>query len=543
MIVRRGERAVAAWHFTVIPDVPPRITLLKPPETKQSGALSLAYSLDDDYGVVGATAEFRPLDKTPGAAAARPLVAAPDFPLSLPQLRARTGTAETIRDLTSHPWAGAKVRLPLVARDEAGQEGRSDPVEVVLPARNFTAPLARAVVEQRARLALDANQAGAVADALDALTLAPDGHIDTAGTYMALRTAYYGLIRARNDDDLRASVDFLWAIALGIEDGDLSLAADQLRAAQDALRQALQNGASDEEIKKLTDQLREALQKYMQALAEQARRNPAMANLPPDAAIRSYRPQDLEKMLDRIENLARSGARDAARQLLSQMQDLLENLQAGRPMQGNQQNGNELMQGLDQLGDMIKRQQALMDRTFRTDRGLDPNGRGSTPMTQEQTDEALRQLQQGQRDLQQGLKDLMAKLQALGMDPNGKLGQAGDAMGKAAEALGQGKTGRAVGSQGEALDALRQGAQGLSQQLANRGQGGGLRGGDNFPNQDPLGRPQRATGPDLGSTVKVPDEIDTQRAREILEAIRKRLSQQNVPVIEHDYLERLLERF
>jgi hypothetical protein len=38
--------------------------------------------------------------------------------------------------------------MTLVAKDEAGQEGRSAPVEVDLPARNFANPLARAVVEQ-----------------------------------------------------------------------------------------------------------------------------------------------------------------------------------------------------------------------------------------------------------------------------------------------------------------------------------------------------------------------------------------------------------
>ena len=70
-----------------------------------------------------------------------------------------------------------------------------------------------------------------------------------------------------------------------------------------------------------------------------------------------------------------------------------------------------------------------------------------------------------------------------------------------------------------------------------------MRTGDNFPNEDPLGRPQRTTGPDLGTQVKVPDEIDTQRAREILDAIRKRLGETTRPQIERDYLERLLERF
>jgi hypothetical protein len=129
-------------------------------------------------------------------------------------------------------------------------------------------------------------------------------------------------------------------------------------------------------------------------------------------------------------------------------------------------------------------------------------------------------------------------------------------MGKATGQLGSGKPGAAVGNQGQALDALRQGAQGMSQMLANRpgqgqgqgqGQGngrpGGYRGGDNFADTDPLGRPQRTTGPDLGTTVKVPDEIDTQRAREILDAIRRRLGEFGRPELERDYLERLIEQF
>ena len=39
----------------------------------------------------------------------------------------------------------------------------------------------------------------------------------------------------------------------------------------------------------------------------------------------------------------------------------------------------------------------------------------------------------------------------------------------------------------------------------------------------------------------MPDEIDVQRARQILEAIRKRLGNALSPQIEKDYLERLLD--
>ncbi len=542
--VRKAGREVSAWSFVVEGDKPPVIAIVDKPKVSASGALHLTYSMEDDYGVIAAFGEIAPVDtETKGVAGARPLFEAPTLPLSLPQLRTRKGTGDTTRDLTSHPWAGAKVKLTLVARDEANQEGRSAPVELTLPSRTFVNKLARAVVEQRTRLALDANAADGVANAVDALTMAPEKSIPNTTDYLKLRSAYHRLVAARSDDDLRAMVDYLWTIALGLEDGGLSLAAQQLRAAQDALREALENNASDEEIAKLTQDLRDALQKFMQALAEQARRNPQASNLPPNADVRTLRAEDLERMLDRIEDLAKTGARDAARQLLSQLQNMLENLQAGQPQMGDNQQSDQMMKNLDQLGDMIRKQEDLMNRTFRADKGNSPDGK---PMTKEELEQALRDLQSGQQALNDALEKLMEDMKSQGMQPNGKLGQAGEAMGKAADALGRGRTGNAVGQQGSALDALRQGAQGLAQQMANGngGRGGGMRNGDgNFPNDDPLGRPQRSTGADFGSTVKVPDEIDTQRAREILDAIRKRLGETMRPEFEREYLERLLDRF
>ena len=54
---------------------------------------------------------------------------------------------------------------------------------------------------------------------------------------------------------------------------------------------------------------------------------------------------------------------------------------------------------------------------------------------------------------------------------------------------------------------------------------------------------QRSEGPDLGSSVKVPDAIDAQRAREILEELRKRSGEALRPPVELDYIDRLLRRF
>jgi len=132
----------------------------------------------------------------------------------------------------------------------------------------------------------------------------------------------------------------------------------------------------------------------------------------------------------------------------------------------------------------------------------------------------------------------------MGMEPNEGFGEAGKEMGDASRSLGEGEGESAVGHQGQALEALRKGAKDMMQQLqAMQGDQGGSQQGRRGQNadRDPLGRPRATEGPDFGDSVKVPDEIDVQRARQILEAIRKRLGDALSPDIERSYLERLLE--
>ncbi|TCT11824.1 uncharacterized protein (TIGR02302 family) [Tepidamorphus gemmatus] len=534
-----GGRKMHAWTFEVIADIPPSISLQRPPDVTASQALRLIYSVEDDYGIVSAEARFRPLEA--GLAAADPLIPAPDFPLTLPQMRAQSGTAQTIRDLAAHPWAGSQVRLTLVARDDLGQEGMSEPVELTLPQRRFFDPLARAVVEQRRELALDRGAVGDVAMALDALTMEPERHIADYGIYLGLRSAYWRLRNARGDDETLVSVvDQLWEIALQLEDGDLSLAARDLRAAQERLMRALEEGASDAEIERLMAELREALDQFLAEMARRAMENQqAQQPMPIDPNARMFSRNDLQRLLDAIENMARSGSRDAARQMLSELQNLLENLQNGQMQAGPMQAG-PMGEALDRLGEMIRRQQQLMDETHRFDQ---QQGQGQPE--DGQRSQELGQLGQGQGDLRQQLQELLDQLRGMGVDPGNELGQAGEAMGEAEQSLGAGETGEALGQQGRALDNLRRGAQSMAEQMA---QGQGMGNAPGQPGQarqrtDPFGRPLRTEGPDYGVTVRVPEEIDVQRAREILQELRRRLSDPARPRLERDYIERLLERF
>ena len=245
----------------------------------------------------------------------------------MPQARTKNGVGQTIKDLTDHPWAGAEVVMTLLARDEGGNEGKSEPFTFRLPERLFTKPLARALVEQRRNLALDTGARPLVTTALDALTMAPEKFTPDAGIYLGLRSIFWSLIRAKTDDDLRDVTARLWQMAVAIEDGNISDAQANLRNAEEALRQALERGASDEEIKQLMDQLRAAMDRFLQAMQEQLRNNQQLAR-PLDRNTRTLSQRDLKSMLDRLENLARNGAKDAARQLLQQLEQMMENLQA-----------------------------------------------------------------------------------------------------------------------------------------------------------------------------------------------------------------------
>ncbi|MDE2601203.1 MAG: TIGR02302 family protein [Bradyrhizobium sp.] len=551
----RAPSGQPQWKFSAIADRAPTIALAKDPQRQARGSLLLSYKIEDDYGVTEAQAHFaaRPAERSKGAAEPRPLFDPPQFSLVLPNARTRNGVGQTVKDLSADPYAGAEVTLTLTAKDDAGNEGRSEPFNMRLPERLFTKPLARALIEQRRILALDANQNHEVSAALDALLIAPELFTPQAGQYLGLHDVARQLEAAYTDDALREVVASLWALAVTIEDGNITDVDKALRAAQDALKQALERGASDEEIKKLTEDLRAALDNYMRQLTEQFRDNPQALARPLDPNTRILRQQDLNNMIERMERLSRSGDKDAARQLLEQLQEMLENLQMAQP---GQPGGEDMEQALNELNDVIRKQQQLRDKTFR--QGQDSR---RDHMRGKHNDEDMSDLQQDQQGLHDRLKKLQQELARRGMtqgrqgeqgedgdQQNGdSLGDADTAMGDADGKLGEGNADGAVDSQGKALDALRKGQQRLAEQMQQGdGDGQGNRMGrqqSSGSSTDPLGRPLhgRELGDDM--TVKIPGEIDVQRARRILEELRRRLADPARPQIELDYLDRLLKDY
>ena len=217
---------------------------------------------------------------------------------------------------------------------------------------------------------------------------------------------------------------------------------------------------------------------------------------------------------------------------------------------------------LNELGKMLRDQKKLLDETYQKGRergdqgdgGEQPGGQqgqgqegqqGEGQKPGEGQGSGTGDLARRQNDLGKRLNDMVEGLKGLGIEPGQELSDAGKAMGRAGKKLGEGNAGEATGDQSDALDSLRKGAESLMDQMkqAMGEQGGGQQpGGKRGPNdRDPLGRPRATEGPDMGQSTKVPDEIDIQRAREILDAIRKRLGNALSPEAERNYLERLLK--
>lgn len=602
--VKVGGNTVAKWRFDLIKDEAPQISLIGNPTTTPRGALRLSFRATDDHGVASAEARFMLADSK-GAAApvpepeggkpkSDPLLEAPLMPLQLPHTNAKQVEGKSTQDLTAHPWAGLMVRMTLVARDQAGQMGLSEPYDFILPERNFTKPLAKAVVEQRKKLVRERDSAERVAMALDALTVGDALTIPDKSVYLALRDAYWRLDTDQSPESIASVVSQLWDVALRIEDGNIPEAERDVKSAQDRLSEALKQNASPEEIQRLVDDLRKALARYLQALAEQAQQKgnlPEQKNQNGDQVVSD---QELDKLLNNIEKLAKSGSKDLAEQMLSELKDILDRLQTGTfSDNAKQQRVSKMMKDLN---DLVSKQQKLLDETFKAKReqaggkqadqfnvsppgqpmefgpGIymapfgnpqeegDSNGQTTEGSESSQGKSGGRGQQRGQRaqqgqrpgqfddlskrqgDLRDSLQSLIDRFRIEGANPPEQFKDAQAAMGNAQEAMGEPNLDRATEEQGRALDQLRQGAQSLAEQMMDKGEAQAGKGQGNS-GKDPLGRPDRSNRPDLGLSVKVPDEIDIQRAREVLDELRRRLGDPTRPMIELDYLERLIRSY
>lgn len=606
LIVRRGGQVLANWPVTILPDRPPSVMFTEPPGTTVSAARAttpqtrLAWRAEDDYGVIGVQAELRLKDR-PGAP---PLVLT--APLSGGPKQAR---GAIVQDLTPHPWAGLAVVARMVARDAAEQAGVSADETFELPERPFQNPVAQALIAIRKQLSRTPDERQGPRMALDAVAERPELFDGAFGVVLQLRAVASLLQRGRGQPAVDDAQARLWELAVALEEGAADRTAHALEQARQAMRDAMEAARAEPENKQLQaelqrrmEELRAAIQRHIEALAEQARREGT--EMPFDPSQPQMNARELDRMAQAMEQAAKEGRMDDAKQQMAQLEKLLEQLQNARPEHGEQReqrNAERRQQGqqqMDAVQDMVQREGGLLDRSQARAETLPQRPPQAQPRGA--PNQAARpapdrgQDQKAQNAMRRALGELMQRFGDLTGQVPAPLSEADTAMRDAGQAMNEGRDGAAGAAQQRAIEALQKGGRAMGQQLSRQfgsgeqdgegqdgqdmseGEGGQAGQGDNpagnrdgmtngsrpgeqpGPNRrrstrrDPLGRPlpnegngqdQAVNGQEGAGSVRVPDQMEQARTRELQEELRRRGADRTRPQPELDYIDRLLKAF
>ena len=565
---KSGTIEVAGRRFdvTVLPDSAPVIQAGAAPVRRADGRMVQDFSAGDDHGVALGQAvialDLPAVDRRFGLATDPEPRPAVELALPLPRGDRREVQGQLTEDLSRHPWANLPVSVSLRAVDGIEQVGEAPPMHTVLPGRRFFNPLASALIEMRRDLLWSRQNAGRSAEILRAVTWQPQGFVEQP-LYLQLRGAVTLLEGEPLSDKARDDLaEALWLAAIQLEDGGLSDALERMRQAQEKLSEAIRNGASPDEIQRLMDELKAATDAYTDMLAQQNQQDPAerFTEGQPGQQITG---DQIQQMMDEIQRLMNEGRMAEAQELLEQFNRMMENLQVRQGQGGQGQEGSSGNQPMNRLADTLREQQQLSDEAFRDMQEQFGQGQMGQPSPDAQ----------GLADRQQQLRQELGQQQGLlpgqgspgGDEARRQLDEAGRAMENAEQALREGDTGGALQRQADAIESMREGMRALgdmlAQQQGQQGQqgqqqgqegqepGGGDRAGEGQtfgqrPALDPLGRQRDGNGHVIAGGDPLAEGVDpAQRARDLLDEIRRRSGQPERPQDERDYLGRLLDRF
>ena len=377
LAVRRGGREIAAWDLTVVADRAPVVTWPEPPGVARGGGrlpqTRLPWQVSHEYGVASLNAELHLRD--------RPDAPALVVPIPLPGGSPKAARGARLQDLTAHPWAGLPVTGRLVARDTPGLTGSSAEEVFSLPERRFTNPVARALMDQRRQLTLHPDERLAPIQQLDALAALPEVWDNDFPGFLNLRGIGALLQRGRGAEAVDEAQARLWDLAIHLEEGATERTARALEQARQALREALDAQRRGEtpdkaELDRRMKDMQEALQKHLQALVEEARRNPDSEQY--DPAAHQLDTLDMQRLAEQMREAARQGRMDEARERMAELEKMLDEMNATRPERGRmtereRQRAQQRQRGQQQMNalqDIVQRLGTLLDHAEA--RAVDP---------------------------------------------------------------------------------------------------------------------------------------------------------------------------
>jgi hypothetical protein len=185
--------------------------------------------------------------------------------------------------------------------------------------------------------------------------------------FLSLRSMASRLYYNNTTPSVAAVIEQLWDTALSIEEGNISIASRNLREALQDLEQALNNpDVSDFEIAKKMEAVRQALSAYFQEMAKEMIKNQAQngehMNTPINPLSEMFTPEDLLSFLDQLQSEAFSGDFNSAREMLSQLQRMMDVLDPSMNTT-MPQDMQFMMEGISELQKLIEKQESLLTQT------------------------------------------------------------------------------------------------------------------------------------------------------------------------------------
>ena len=525
--VRQAGRMLAGWDIKTVYDAYPTVAMTQEPSEATRWHFRIDYLVRDDYGVDSVKAVITREDE-PGSL---------EFPLNMPAGAGNIFTHFSVHDLTSSLWAGERVVVQLVAVDHAGNSSKSEEIEARLPLRTFNNPVAKELVKWRKGIATTPDET--IPPALESVTRIlqhPEGFGGEPLVHLTLATAKYRMANEPHADASQSVPDLLWHAAVRIEDGNLVNAEQRLAAAEKALREAVERGATPEEIKQKLAELKDAISEYGKALAE---KNPDSKS----ATSKSDKKNSdaaLDEAMDDVSKMSEMGAADAAKQALANLQEQLDAMREGSKKQDpNDPEVKKAQELMNQMNEAAEEQANLMNDSF------DKSKDGKTNADKKDAGKAAAEKQEA---VKKKLDDVKDKLEEMTGESPDAMDDASQNMADAIDQLSQGQWKDAAGSQSKAADKLQQGISEaedkLLQALMDKGLGGMIDKSPGMAKYSQLGTRDERRG---GEKVNLPTGPDSagmaQRVRVILDEIRKRSSDLTRPESEQDYLRRLKKQF
>jgi hypothetical protein len=485
---------LARWTIQIVPPGAPVITITGL-AISNGNHVRLRWHITDPYGVQSVTATIRP-DNAPNA-----LVQT--FPLA-----ANTGDAAAALDLSTSPFHDLPVSLILTARNLAGATtSLAWNGKLTFAGLALHDPSAIVLDHLRQTLAVDPGTIRLVATNMQRLSMAPPSHITAAADVkLSVLTCAIWLQQTY----ARPALARMLALVQEMEAGPDFAAQQAMAAADQALTQALQRGLNGQALtaqalQKLLQAMQAALSQHLSAITPSGPHQPGAQTLDTSA---------LDRLAEKIAADEAAGRTEQAAQELHQLQKLLSQLAAAKPMTAAQLARAAAADAAAQaIAQMTQGEATILDHTHQGT---------ATPADQ--------------AGLQAQLNATTQSLAKTGMTIPG-LGAAGQAMGNAASALTQQDQNGAESQENAAIAGLQKAAAALSAAQSN---GYGI--GPTSPR--PGGITDSDTGPEGGpDDDSTPADLNTTSnpARVIEQQIINQDAAPALPPATHDYYNRLLQ--